>query len=198
MRWHAALIARLSRPVTAQRARLYLRCFFTGTGQAALSSDRRLSRARRVQQATARQMARSCRIRRHGAEGLLQPRPFAVAGKLFLGPEAAGTEIENLRVAGIEAKRARRLGLPARGQSPDKSSRLMSPWAKRCSFWNAWCWSRSGRCRGRRRQARAAADTGSRRAIRDGSRPDCPNPSRSRHSPRRDKARPARRNRPAH
>ncbi len=32
----------LSRPVTAQRARLYLRCFFTGTGTAALSSTSRL------------------------------------------------------------------------------------------------------------------------------------------------------------
>ena len=32
MRWQAALMAMSSRPVTAQRVRLYLRCFLTGTG----------------------------------------------------------------------------------------------------------------------------------------------------------------------
>ena len=122
MRSQAALMAVLSRPVTAQRARLYLRCFFTGTGQSALSSRSRLpppSRsisfrtcdgADQVHAGSAVTAERPCRAGSHSL----------VSRQFFFGPEAAGAEIENLGVTGIKAERARWTARGAPAQSADR------------------------------------------------------------------------------
>ena len=102
---------RLSRPVTAQRARLYLRCFFTGTGQAAVSSRRTWPACRCAVQRKHGAGAISAKFCASGARRPASMRAHSLSPtELFFGLVAAGTEIENLRVAGIEAQRARRLG----------------------------------------------------------------------------------------
>ena len=107
MRWQAALIAMSSRPVTAQRVRLYLRCFFTGTGQAAVSRRTRFTDDGFVRSSAADGVvscmpSRPLSCRKRAGDAL----PFGVARQRFLGAVASGTEIEDLRVAGVDAQRA--------------------------------------------------------------------------------------------
>ena len=69
---------RLSRPVTAQRARLYLRCFFTGTGQAAVSRRRICPAFGLSSRASTALGAIKEDSRDRPRESLLHARPFAL------------------------------------------------------------------------------------------------------------------------
>ena len=76
----------------------------------AFQPERRIIRQQR--QCPRRRLQR----RGHGGEGLFQPLPFAVLRQFLFGAETSGTEIENLRVAGIKAQSAGTVARPARDE----------------------------------------------------------------------------------
>ena len=110
---------------------------------------------------------------------------------------AAGTEIENLRVAGIEAKRARRCRRAGRAHSRDSRRARCRHGRSAAVSGTRRCWSRAARCaavgaqRALRQIARFGRPFG---MVRGGI---VPIHQRARDSRHRDKARPGRRNRPA-
>ncbi len=162
MRWHAALMPTSSRPVTAQRERLYLRCFLTGIGQAALSSlsGWRRGASRMADGATSANSSDMAWKARSSLDHSLSSTAFPRCGS------GRGGSRRSRRRWHSSTARAARLRA---GRADSRDSRRARCRRERSAAASGTrrCWSTEARGCGRRGRPRARRDSAPRRAIPD-------------------------------